>query len=35
MINFIKKKLEEFNNLNNKEIENIFIDEQNEKIKKL
>ena len=33
MINFINKKLEEFNNLINKEIENIFTDENNEKIK--
>ena len=33
MINFINKKFEEFNKLINKEIENIFTDENNEKIK--
>ncbi len=35
MINYIINKLEEYNNLINKEIENIFTDEYNEKIKKL
>ena len=35
MINFIINKSEEFNNLINKEIENIFTDEYNENIKKL
>ena len=33
MINFIINKLEEFNNLIKKEIENIFTDEYNENIK--
>ena len=32
---FINNKSEEFNNIINKEIENIFTDEYNEKIKKL
>ena len=35
MINFIIIKLFEYNNIINKEIENIFTDEYNEKIKKL
>ena len=35
MINFIFNKAEEFNNLINKEIENIFTDEYNENIKNL
>ena len=35
MINFINNKSEKFNNLINKEIENIFTDEYNENIKKL
>ena len=35
MINFIINKSDELNNLINKEIKNIFTDENNENIKKL